>query len=286
MNQPIGIFDSGIGGLTVVKQLTNLLPHEDFIYFGDTARVPYGTRSNKLIKQYALEDTAFLQQFNIKLLVVACNTVSAVAMDLLESFLEIPVTGVILPGVETALNETKNNRIGIIGTTATATSGAYEKRINSISPDKMAISQACPLLVPLVEEGWLEEEITRLAIAKYLKSMLNKSIDTLILGCTHFPVLANLIQQVVGEKITLIDSGKETAKKVKQILSKLNLNNPETHQSKFKFFVSDIPAKFNEIGTMFLGRPVVNAQQVDFDNFLMEQGEKIYTPMNLSSKFE
>jgi glutamate racemase len=280
MNKPIGIFDSGIGGLTVVKQLTKYLPGENLVYFGDTARVPYGTRSNKLIKQYALEDTAFLQQFHIKFLVVACNTVSAVAIDLLKSSLEIPVTGVILPGVETAITTTKNNKIGIIGTTATITSGAYERRIKSINPDIEVFGQACPLLVPLVEEGWIDDEVTRLTIAKYLDSLLKRSIDTLILGCTHFPVLADLIQEVAGEKVKLIDSGKETAKKVKQMLENSSLRTQKNKQNSFKFFVSDIPGKFDEVGTLFLGRPVVQAQQVDFDNFLMEQGEKIYEPLN------
>ena len=279
MNEPIGIFDSGIGGLTVVKQLTKLLPNENYIYFGDTARVPYGTRSNRLIKQYAFEDTAFLQQFKIKLLVVACNTVSAVAVDILESAIDIPLTGVIKPGVEGAIQSTKNNKIGVIGTTATIKSGAYEKRIKSINPEITVYGQACPMLVHLVEEGWVDEEITRLTIIKYLKPLLEKSIDTIILGCTHFPVVSDLIQDVVGPSITLIDSGKETAKKVKQILDKSGLNKNESSAGQFSFYVSDIPDKFDEVGTLFLGRPVVQATHVDFDNFLMEQGEKIYTSL-------
>ena len=283
MNEPIGIFDSGIGGLTVVKQLTKLLPNENYIYFGDTARVPYGTRSNRLIKQYAFEDTAFLQQFKIKLLVVACNTVSAVAVDLLESSIDIPLSGVIMPGVETAIETTKNSKIGIIGTTATVTSGAYEARIKSINPDITVYGQAYPMLVHLVEEGWIDEEITRLTITKYLEPLLEKSIDTIILGCTHFPVVSELIQDVVGSSITLIDSGKETAKKVKQILDKSGLNVNDKSEGNFSFYVSDIPDKFDEVGTLFLGRPVVQATHVDFDNFLMEQGEKIYEPLRRNS---
>ena len=283
MNEPIGIFDSGIGGLTVVKQLTKLLPNEKYIYFGDTARVPYGTRSNRLIKQYALEDTAFLQQFKIKLLVVACNSVSAVAVDLLKSTLDIPMTGVIMPGVEAAVETTRNSKIGIIGTTATAKSGAYEKRINAIDPNIDVYGQACPMLVHLVEEGWVNEEITRLTIIKYLEPLLEKSIDTIIMGCTHFPVVADLIQDVVGPSITLIDSGKETAKKVKQMLDTSGLNRYELSAGDFSFYVSDIPDKFDEVGTLFLGRPVVKATHVDFDNFLMEQGEKIYEPLRSNS---
>jgi glutamate racemase len=283
MNEPIGIFDSGIGGLTVVKQLTKLLPNENYIYFGDTARVPYGTRSNRLIKQYAFEDTAFLQQFNIKLLVVACNSVSAVAVDLLESAVDIPITGVIMPGVEAAIQKTKNLKIGVIGTTATVASGAYEQRIKAINPDITVFGQACPMLVHLVEEGWVNEEITRLTIIKYLKPLLEKSIDTIILGCTHFPVVSDLIKEVVGPSITLIDSGKETAKKVKQILDKSGLNKNDPSAGEFNFYVSDIPDKFDEVGTLFLGRPVVQATHVDFDNFLMEQGEKIYEPLRRNS---
>jgi glutamate racemase len=283
MNEPIGIFDSGIGGLTVVKQLTKLLPNENYIYFGDTARVPYGTRSNRLIKQYAFEDTAFLQQFNIKLLVVACNSVSAVAVDLLESAVDIPLTGVIMPGVEAAIQKTKNLKIGVIGTTATVASGAYEQRIKAINPDITVFGQACPMLVHLVEEGWVNEEITRLTIIKYLKPLLEKSIDTIILGCTHFPVVSDLIKEVVGPSITLIDSGKETAKKVKQILDKSGLNKNDPSAGEFNFYVSDIPDKFDEVGTLFLGRPVVQATHVDFDNFLMEQGEKIYEPLRRNS---
>jgi glutamate racemase len=279
MNEPIGIFDSGIGGLTVVKQLTKLLPNENYIYFGDTARVPYGTRSNRLIKQYALEDTAYLQQFKIKLLVVACNSVSAVAVDLLSSVVNIPLTGVIMPGVEAAIESTENGKIGVIGTTATVKSGAYEKRLKEINPELTVYGQACPMLVHLVEEGWVNEEITRLTIIKYLKPLLEKSIDTIILGCTHFPVVSHLIQEVVGPDIKLIDSGKETAKKVKQILELSGLSNRESSMGQFNFYVSDIPDKFDEVGTLFLGRPVVKAHHVDFDNFLMQQGDKIYKPL-------
>ena len=241
------------------------------------------TMEHILIIDRIEEDTAFLQQFKIKLLVVACNTVSAVAVDLLESSIDIPLSGVIMPGVETAIETTKNSKIGIIGTTATVTSGAYEERIKSINPDITVYGQACPMLVHLVEEGWIDEEITRLTITKYLEPLLEKSIDTIILGCTHFPVVSELIQDVVGSSITLIDSGKETAKKVKQILDKSGLNVNDKSEGNFSFYVSDIPDKFDEVGTLFLGRPVVQATHVDFDNFLMEQGEKIYEPLRRNS---
>ena len=282
MNTPIGIFDSGIGGLTVIKELIRSMPEENLVYFGDTARVPYGTRSVKLIKQYALEDAAFLEQFNIKLLIIACNTASAVAVDLLKSSLKIPVTGVIEPVVAAALKHSKNNRIGVIGTTATIKSQAYNIQIENQNPDTRVFGQPCPLLVPLVEEGWIEDEITRLTIRKYLTPLLQKKVDTIILGCTHFPVIKNLIQEEVGPGVILIDSGQETAKVVKKMLENMNLEEINDSQGSFKCFVSDIPDKFDEVGTRFLGKPVVNAERVDFDNFLIEKGEKIYTPLNLN----
>jgi len=282
MNKPIGIFDSGIGGLTVVKELIKLLPKENLVYFGDTARVPYGTRSVKLIKQYALEDAAFLEQFDIKILIIACNTASAVAVDLLKSALIIPVTGVIEPVVSAALNISIKKRIGVIGTTATINSQAYNKQINRQEPDVLVYGQPCPLLVSLVEEGWVDDEITRLTIRKYLEPLLQKEIDTIILGCTHFPVIKELIQDEAGPEITLIDSGQETAKVVKKMLDNMEIKANSKSDGSFKCYVSDIPDKFDEVGTRFLGEPVINAKRVDFDNFLIEKGEKIYTPLNLN----
>jgi len=281
MNNPIGIFDSGIGGLTVIKELIKLMPKENLVYFGDTARVPYGTRSVKLIKQYALEDAAFLEQFNIKLLIIACNTASAVAVDLLKSALIIPVTGVIEPVVSAALKISKKKRIGVIGTTATINSQAYNNQIKNQEPEVKVYGQPCPLLVSLVEEGWVDEEITRMTIRKYLKPLLDKGVDTIILGCTHFPVIKQLIQDEAGPLISLIDSGQETAKVVKTMLENMEIEASQNSDGSFRCFVSDIPNKFDEVGTRFLGEPVINAERVDFDNFLIEKGEKIYSPLNL-----
>jgi len=281
MNEPIGIFDSGIGGLTVVKELIKLVPGENLVYFGDTARVPYGTRSIKLIRQYSLEDAAFLQQFNVKIIIVACNTASAVAVEMLQDILPIPVTGMIEPGVAAALEKTRQGRIGVIGTTATINSQAYNKKIKHLDTRIEVYGQPCPLLVPLVEEGWIDDEITRLTVRKYLAPLLEKNIDTIILGCTHFPLIRHLIQEEAGHGITLIDSGQEAAKVVQKRLKERN-NSAETgHVGDFKCFVSDIPHKFDEVGTRFLGKPLVNARRVDFENFLMERGEKIYEPLNL-----
>jgi glutamate racemase len=280
MDNPIGIFDSGIGGLTVVKQLLKFLPNENLVYFGDTARVPYGTKSKKLIRQYALEDAAFLSKFDIKLLVVACNSASAAAVDLLKSVLTIPVTGVIEPGVTAAIRETENRRIGVIGTTATVNSNVYQESIRRLDDRVKVYGQPCPILVPLVEEGWVDEEVTKLTIKKYLEPLLEQEIDTLILGCTHFPVIKKMIQEEVGARIKLIDSGEETARVVQDMLVQYSLKRNKAEKGKVEFYVSDIPGKFDEVGTRFLGQPVINAQRVDFDQFLMKQGDKIYEPLN------
>jgi glutamate racemase len=268
MNNPIGIFDSGIGGLTVIKHLRKHLPTENLVYFGDTGRVPYGTRSDNLIRQYAREDAAFLQQFDIKLLIIACNTASAVAFETLKNSLSIPVIGVILPGVKKAAGITRKKKIGVIGTTATINSKAYNKGIFDIDPQIETFGQSCPLLVPLVEEGWIEEEVTFLTIKKYVSPLLENDIDTLILGCTHYPVIMKTIQKVVGSSIILIDSGEETALVTKQLLHDLNLDKKGSGDGGLKLFVSDIPAKFGTVGAQFLGFPIGETERVDFDTFL------------------
>ena len=283
MNKPIGIFDSGIGGLTVVKHLMKLLPEEDLVYFGDTARVPYGTRSNSIIKQYALEDAVFLQQFDIKLLVVACNTASAIATDILEAALPVPVIGVILPGAERAIEISKNKRIGVIATTATINSNAYNTKIKNILYDAKVFTQPCPLLIPLVEEGWIDEEITRLTVRKYLEPVLKRKIDTLILGCTHFPVIRDIIQSESGPDISIIDSGKETAVSVKRILQEKNIRNEGIKSGKFQFYVSDIPLKFDQIAERFLEQPIRDTKKVDFEAFVRDNNNKIYEMLNLYS---
>ena len=273
MQKPIGIFDSGIGGLTVVKQLMRLLPEEQLIYFGDTARIPYGTKSKRLIEQYALEDAAFLLQFDIKLLVVACNTASSLAMDVLRAKLDIPVIGVVQPGAQAAVEMTANKTVGVIGTSATINSGSYMQEIAALDNRVTVLGQPCPLLVPLVEEGWLDEDVTILTLQKYFKDLLAKKIDTLILGCTHYPLLEKAIRQVVGSAVHLIDSGKETAKEVKRVLKQnglLNLSGKKAGEN--KYFVSDIPVKFEEIGSRFLGRPLVGVERIDFDTFLVKSG--------------
>lgn len=275
-NQAIGIFDSGIGGLTVLKELRANLPKEQLIYFGDTARIPYGTKSEKLVQQYALEDAAFLVQHKVKMIVVACNTASAMAIDLLKERLDIPVVGVVLPGSVGAIRDTKNNSIGVIGTSATINSNAYARAVKENAKQNVEVfSQACPLLVPLVEEGWLAGRVAELVLENYLKDILKNNIDTLILGCTHYPLLRGAIQQVVGPNIKLVDSGSETARFVEEILRQNNLQNKGSKKADDLFFVSDIPQKFEEIGSRFLGETLQNVQCVDFEDFLMAQNDEI-----------
>jgi glutamate racemase len=275
MHKAIGIFDSGIGGLTVFKAIKKLLPNEKLIYFGDTARIPYGTKSEKLVQQYALEDAVFLLQYNIKMIVIACNTASSMALDFLKSRLEIPVIGVVIPGSAGAVRETKNKTIGVIGTSATINSGAYKAAILSRMENARIYSQACPLLVPLVEEGWLEGNITELILNNYLSDILTNKPDTIILGCTHYPLLSNTIQQISGQGVTLIDSGKETARYVEQVLAENNLLNEDAFDSTDQFFVSDIPQKFEAIGTRFLGETMGLVMRVDFEKFLEDNSIQI-----------
>jgi len=284
MKNPIGIFDSGIGGLTVVKQLMKLLPDEQLVYFGDTARIPYGTKSKRLIEQYALEDARYLLQYDIKVLVVACNTASSLAMDVLLENLDIPVVGVVVPGAQAAVNLTQNNKIGVIGTIATINSDAYANEISHRLSRAKIFGQPCPLLVPLVEEGWLDEYVTILTLKKYLHDLMREQVDTLILGCTHYPVLENTISKVVGSNVNLIDSGKETAKAVKEVLMNQQLLSLSGRTEENKFFVSDIPAKFEEIGSRFLGQPLTNVERINFDQFLIELGSTAFSNATLKEE--
>ncbi|HHM01908.1 MAG TPA: glutamate racemase [Caldithrix abyssi] len=274
-DRPIGIFDSGIGGLTVLRQLRKLLPDEQLIYFGDTARIPYGTKSKTLIQRYAMEDAAFLLQFDVKMIVVACNTASALAMDVLKRQLPVPVTGVIQPGALAAVRQSKTKQTLIMGTSATVRSGAYSEAIHAHDPDFNVVGRDCPLLVPLVEEGWLDDPVTMMTLHKYLDPVLSPDIDSLILGCTHYPLLAESIQKVTGDSVQLIDSGFETAYYVRETLERLNLRNTGRRGAGDQFYVSDIPQKFADIGARFLGESLAHLKRVDFENFLVEHNSRI-----------
>jgi glutamate racemase len=275
-NRPIGVFDSGVGGLTVVKQLIRRLPSESIIYFGDTARIPYGTKSEEIVRRFALEDSIFLLDRAVKIIVVACNTASAVAVSMLQELLDVPVIGVIEPGARAAVKYSRKRKIGVIGTAATIRSRSYRNEIGKLSEDIQVLSQACPLFVPLVEEGWTEDETTYLIARRYLHNLRENGIDTLILGCTHYPLLKNAIQKTVGNDVKLVDSGVETALSVENILRKQNLLARPSHVAENYFYLSDMPYKFQEIAERFLERSVPHVETVNFNQYLMGKGEEFW----------
>ena len=262
MQKAIGIFDSGIGGLTVLKELVSALPFENTIYLGDTARVPYGIRSPETVTRYSFEITRFLLSQEIKILVVACNTASAVSLEAVKREFPLPVIGVLEPGARAAVRATRKRKIGIIGTEATVASGAYEKAIGKIGPDIDVFAEACPLFVPLVEEGWTNNDVAELIAGRYLAPFQGKGIDVLVLGCTHYPLLKKVISGIMGDGITLIDSATETAREVADVLAKLNWLRPDHDDAVRRYFVTDSPARFERIGRLFLEKERLLAEQV------------------------
>ena len=262
-DRPIGIFDSGLGGLTVVKEIIRVLPDESIIYFGDTARVPYGTKSKKTIKKFSLQNTRFLTKFKVKLIVIACNTSSSLALNLLKRTFKIPITGVIEPGVKQALLKTKNERVGVIGTRATISSGVYQKALTGYKSKVKVFALSCPLFVPLVEEGWLNKKITKAIVYNYLEPLKSKKIDTLILACTHYSLIKSVIAGVMGPKVGLIDSAASVASEVRRQLIEKGLRAGASHGPKYQFFVSDEPRIFSKEGSKFLGRKIINIKRVN-----------------------
>ena len=273
-NRPIGIFDSGIGGLTVVREIFKRLPQEGVVYFGDTARVPYGTKSAKVVEKFALQDIFFLLKQNVKILVAACHTVSSVVLDQLIATLHLPILGVVEPGVKAALKVTRNNRIGVVGTKATIMSGTYKRKLTEKQKGITVISQPCPLFVPLAEEGWLDGEVTRRVAKIYLEPLKKQGIDTLILGCTHYPLLKPVIKNVLGKDVAIIDSAEETAELVKKRLKVLGLESEGKMKPHRTFFVSDIPDQFQEIGERFLGMKLGKVSRVDLESMQYEQSSR------------
>jgi len=251
--EAIGVFDSGIGGLTVVKELVNLMPHENIIYFGDTARVPYGTKSADTILRYSIENSIFLLKHKVKCIIVACNTASAYALTHLQHVFKVPVIGVISPGATAALQASHNKKIAVIGTKATMQSNAYQQELLRQNPEAEISTYACPLFVPLVEEGLFHHDATLLLIREYLNPILNSSIDTLLLGCTHYPLLEDQIKKVVGPHITLVNSAKACAQSVLKTLEREKLCKTATQPGISRFFVSDDPSKFESMATHFFG---------------------------------
>jgi glutamate racemase len=261
----IGVFDSGVGGLTVLRALRQQVPDESLVYLGDTARVPYGTKSSPTVIRYAHEAARFLLAQRVKLLVVACNTASAVAVDELVQRYRVPVIGVIQPGAKRALEVTRNGRIGVVGTEGTIRSGAYDRVLRQSRTDIVVHSAACPLFVPIAEEGWSSHEVARLAAREYLAPLLDKGIDTLVLGCTHYPLLKKTLQEVVGAEVQLVDSAQETAKSVKLRLEQDRLLQPAATAQPPCYYVTDIPDRFLRVGGAFLGEELRDVKTVVLD---------------------
>jgi len=261
--QPIGVFDSGIGGLTVVRALMERLPCENIVYFGDTARVPFGVKSVETINHYTSQITEFLLSQGVKALVIACNTIAAVAQQTVKAMSPVPVLDVIEAGALTAVRHSSTKRIGVIGTMTTINSNAYGRAIHALEPEIHIVSQACPLFVPLVEEGWWEHAATRMVAQEYLDPVLTEGIDTLVLGCTHYPLLKPLLKDLVGEKIQLVDSAEAMAAITANLLYEQGMMNPrDGYSPEYRYYVTDFPLRFHQLGERFLGRSIRDIQLV------------------------
>jgi glutamate racemase len=243
-SRPIGVFDSGIGGLTVVKALRDLLPNEKIVYLGDTARVPYGSKSASTVERYSVEMAKMLIEQDAKIIVVACNSASSVALPKLEKTLPVTVMGVIRPGAQAAITATHNGHVGVIGTRATIRSGAYEKALRALDDDVRVTSRACPLLVPLIEEGWLDDELTDHVIARYLEPLMREGIDTLVLGCTHYPLLLPAIERALGCAVKLVDSAQNCAAAVQEFLDRQHMRAPTGTAGSLEVALTDSPDNF------------------------------------------
>lgn len=266
---PIGVFDSGVGGLTVAREIMRNLPKEDIVYFGDTARVPYGSKSKDNIIRYSRQIIHFLQTKGVKAIVIACNTASALALDTVKHEFDIPIIGVVEPGARAALAVTENKKIGVIGTEATVRSSMYEKIIKGINPEVSVIGKACPLFVPLVEEGFKKHQVTDEIIDYYLASLKQSDIDALILGCTHYPLLRSKIKEYVGEKITLVNPAYETAMDLKRILQEMDMENPdiEGDHGSYSFYVSDAADKFKQFANSILPYDIETTKQINIEEY-------------------
>lgn len=265
-DRPIGVFDSGIGGLTVARELFRLLPNESVIYFGDTARVPYGPKSPETVRRYSREAATFLESKNVKLIVIACNTATAHACEELSARLPIPVVGVVEPGSRAAAKHSRTGRIGVIGTAGTIASGAYDYAVRRLVPDARVYAQPCPLFVPLIEEGWTAHPATKLIAKEYLEPLQEVDIDVLILGCTHYPLLTPVLREVMPG-VELVDSAHETALEVKRLLTDNDLARTLAAPPEHRFFASDSPMRFREVGSRFLADRIEQVEKVDVENF-------------------
>lgn len=268
-NRPIGVFDSGLGGLTSVKELMRILPHERILYFGDTGRVPYGSRGRETIRRYAAQDMRFLVEHDVKVVLAACGTVSSTARDIGDA-LPVPYLDVLRPTAQAAVSQTKNGRIGIIGTAATIASGSYRREILALNPAIEVFEQACPLFVPLVENGFVapQEEITRLVAQRYLAPIRERGVDTLILGCTHYPIISATIRSVMGHGVTLIDSGREAAVSCRETLRRDGLLNDENAEPEYRYCVSDFVEGFRQVADLLLGQNLNGqVERIDIEEY-------------------
>ena len=267
-NKYIAVFDSGLGRLTAVKELMKVLPDENIIYFGDTGRVPYGSRSDSTIIKYVRSDVNFLRSFDIKLIIVACGTASTVALPHIQNEVDIPMLGVLLPTVNAAVKATKNKKIGVLGTSGTIGSGKYEEEIKKINPDIFVYNKACPMFVPLVENGFIDDEVAYIVCKKYLDGVLSEGVDTIILGCTHYPLLEKTIAKIAGPEITLINAGAETANYTKKYLTENDMLSSEKMDVQYRYYVSDSIDNFAGVADKFLGKPIENSiEQIDIEKY-------------------
>ncbi len=264
MNRPIGIFDSGVGGLTVAREIIRQLPHEDIVYFGDTARVPYGIKSKETVVRFSIENILFLLKYDVKLICVACNTASSFALPVIQNNFKVPIVGVIGPGAREAVYATQNKRVGVIGTKGTVKSRTYEDEIRHLDPEIAVTAVACPLFVPFVEEGWVSGPVIATVAAQYLKGLKKARVDTVILGCTHYPLIKGVIRAIMGERVTLIDSAKQVAMEVKKILSE-NGWLKDNGRGRHRYVVSDNPEWFQSIAARFLGEPPKDVRKASAD---------------------
>lgn len=259
-DRPIGVFDSGLGGLTVARAILDRLPDERLIYFGDTARLPYGPKSPDTVRRYSREIGSYLVGEGVKAIVIACNTATAHALAALRAELPVPVLGVIEPGARAAVSASASGNIGVLGTAGTVRSGAYERAIRELSPSVRILSQPCPLFVPLVEEGWTSHEATRLVAAEYLAPLIAAGVDALVLGCTHYPNLRPVLEDIAGPRVTLVDSARETASELARVLAEHRLAAPAASEPRHRFVASDDPAQFLRLGERFLGRTIESVE--------------------------
>jgi len=266
-NRPIGVFDSGLGGLTVLKEIMKLMPSESVVYFGDSGRAPYGTKSRETVVKYTFQNIRFLLSQDIKMIVIACNTASACSFEQVKNSFEIPVVEVVQPGAVTVVRETRNKKVGVIGTPATINSSVYERAIKNLDGSIEIISKACPLFVPLVEEGWWDNDIALRVAEEYLCPMKKEGIDTLVMGCTHYPLLQKTISRVMGEEVKLVSSALEAARAVKNLIREKGIERDKKLKPVYRYYTSDSVEKFESLGSIILDREIDSIEKIDIEKY-------------------